>query len=112
MEIELLKYIGIGIPVMFIAMVVYIYLLLGITNVFSGGVKFVLGIVLYLIFAVVVVSPLMYLISLNQPTIQESMYNLVMVLFSYCLIMAPDFYYLSKVKLKELQRAGYFLPRN
>jgi len=111
MEIELLKYIGIGMPVMFIATSIYIRLLLGIAHVFSGSIKFVLGMALYLIFTVLVVSPLFYLISENQPAVQESTYNLITVLFSYGLIMAPAFYYLGKVKIKALQRAGYFLPR-
>jgi hypothetical protein len=111
MGIELLKNIGIGMPIMFAAMAVYIYLLLGIARVFSGIGKFVLGMVLYLIFAVIVVLPLFYLIGQNQSAVQESTYNLVAVLFSYCLIMAPSIYYLGKVKIKELQRAGYFLPR-
>jgi len=111
MEIELLKYIGIGIPTMFIAMVGYIYLLLGIAKMFRGAIKFILGMAFYLIFAVVAVSPLLYLISKNQLAVQESTYNLVAVLLSYCLIMAPAFYYLGKFKIKELQRAGYFLRR-
>lgn len=111
MEIELLKNIGIGVPIIFAVVVAYIYLLLGIARVFSGIGKFVLGVGLYLIFALIVVSPLFYLIDKNQPAVQESTYNLVAVLFSYCLIMAPSIYYLGKVKIKELQRAGYFLPR-
>ena len=111
MEIELLKYIGIGIPAMFIAMVGYIHLLLGIAKIFRGAIKFILGMAFYLIFAVVAVSPLLYLISKNQLAVQESTYNLVAVLLSYCLIMAPALYYLCKVKIKELQRAGYFLRR-
>ena len=96
---------------MFIATSIYIRLLLGIAHVFSGPIKFVLGMALYLIFTVLVVSPLFYLISENQPAVQESTYNLITVLFSYGLIMAPALYYLGKVKIKSLQRAGYFLPR-
>ena len=111
MEIELLKYTGIGIPTMFIVMVGYIYLLLGIAKMFRGYTKFIFSMAFYLIFAVVAVSPLLYLISENQLAVQKSTYNLVAVLLSYCLIMAPALYYLCKVKIKELQRAGYFLRR-
>lgn len=111
MEIELLKNIGIGMPVMLAATVVYIYILLGIAQIFSGIGKFVISMAVYLIFAVIVVLPLFYLINENQPAVQQSTYNLVAVLVSYGLIMAPAIYYLGKVKIKELQRAGYFLPR-
>ena len=111
MEIELLKNIGIGMPIMFSAMVVYIYLLLGIARVFNGIGKFALSMALYLVFAVIVVLPLFYLIGKNQTAVQESTYSLVAVLVSYGLIMAPAIYYLARVKIKELQRAGYFLPR-
>ena len=109
--IELLKNVGIGMPVMLAAIVVYTYILLGIAQIFSGIVKFVIGMAVYLIFAVMVVLPLFYLINENQPAVQQSTYNLVAVLVSYGLIMAPAMYYLGKVKIKELQRAGYFLPR-
>jgi hypothetical protein len=111
MEIELLKYIAIGMPLMFIATMVYIKLLLGIAKVTSGIPKFVLGMVVYLIFALALTMPLFYLISINQPAVQESTYSLIAVLVSYCLIVAPALYYLGKVKIKELQGAGYFLPR-
>jgi len=111
MEIELLKNVGIGMPVMLAAIVVYTYILLGIAQIFSGIVKFVIGMAVYLIFAVMVILPLFYLINENQPAVQQSTYNLVAVLVSYGLIMAPAMYYLGKVKIKELQRAGYFLPR-
>jgi hypothetical protein len=97
MEIELLKYIGIGIPAMFIAMVGYIHLLLGIAKMFRGAVKFILGMGFYLIFAVMVVSPLL---SKNQLAVQDSTYNLVAILLSYCLIMAPALYYPGKVKIE------------
>lgn len=111
MEIELLKSVGMGIPIMFIATVMYIHLLLGIAHIFSGIGKFVLGMAVYLVFAVIVVLPLFYLIGENQPAVQQSTYSFVAVLLSYGLIMAPGMYYLGKVKIKELQRAGYFLPR-
>ncbi|PSV49857.1 hypothetical protein [Photobacterium indicum] len=111
MEIQLLKSICLGIPTMFIAMVMYIYLLLGIAKVFSGAMKFMLSMMLFLVFSGVVVSPMFYLISSNQPAIQESTYTLVAVLLSYFAIMTPAVYYLVKVRIKELQRAGYFLPR-
>ena len=111
MEVELLKAIGIGMPLMLIAMSVYIHLLLGIAKVFRGILKFALGLAVYLIFGAVLVSPFFYLASENQPAIQESTYIFVSVLLSYVLIVAPAFYYLGKVKIKELQRAGYFLPR-
>ena len=43
MEIELLKNVGIGMPVMLAAIVVYTYILRGIAQIFSGIVKFVIG---------------------------------------------------------------------
>lgn len=111
MEIELLKNIIIGMPIMFFAFAAYIQILLGIAKRFKGAVKFIFGMAIYLVFAVVVTLPLFYLIQANQPSIQQSTYTLVAVLLSYGLIMAPACYYLGKVKIKELQRAGYFVPR-
>jgi hypothetical protein len=101
----------IGIPVIFISVVAYVHVLLAIAKVFSGIIKFVISMMVYLVFALIVALPMFYLISQNQPAVQESIYSLIAVIFSYCLIMAPAFYYLGKVKIKELQIAGYFLPR-
>ena len=111
MEIELIKLVSIGAPSMFFAVVTYVYLLLGFARKLSGALKLIAGMLLYLVFAVVSVSPLFYLLSENQPGIQESTYELIAVLLAYALIMAPGMYYLGKVKIKELQRAGYFLPQ-
>jgi len=111
MEIELIKTIIVGMPVMLLVTAIYVYLLLGIAKIFNGLIKFIIGMVNYLAFSVVIVLPLFYLISSNQPAIKESTYTLVAVLFSYLIIMAPGLYYLGKIKLKQLQGAGYFLPR-
>jgi len=112
MEIELLKSIALGIPIMFFAMVVYINLLLGIACIFGGVFKFILSMLLYIAFSIAVVLPLVYLVNQTSADEQESTYNLIAALCGYALIMAPSFYYLGKVKIKELQRAGYFLPRS
>ncbi|NBI56293.1 hypothetical protein [Photobacterium alginatilyticum] len=109
MEIELLKIIGLGMPTVFIFMVIYVHLLLGVSRMFAGIVKFILGMMLYIAFSVVIVSPVTYLIRINQPAIQESNYTFLAVLLSYLIIITPAIYYLIKVKKKELQRAGYFL---
>lgn len=111
MEIELLKTFVIATPTIFVATAVYIYILLSISRFYSSFAKYTLVIGLYLIFAIIIAFPLFYLIGKNQLAIRESTYNLMAVLVSYCLIMAPSLYYLSRVKIKELQRAGYFRPR-
>ena len=87
MEIESLEYIGIGMPLIFIVMFLYIHMLLGIAKKFSGVVKFVLSTLFYFIFAAIMVAPLLLLIVVNRSAIQESMYSLVIVLLGYCCIL-------------------------
>jgi len=109
MEIELLKTVCLGVPIMLLLMVTYLNLLLLVARMFTGIIKFIIGMMLYIVFSVVLVSPMMYLIRIIQPVIQDSKYTSLAVLLSYFIIMTPAIYYLVKVKKKELQRAGYFL---
>ena len=111
MGFDLIKIIVLGIPVVFTVTVIYAYLLLAIARVFSGVVKFSVSMVLYLIFSFLMVCPMLYLINMNKLEIKESTTTLFAVLFGYAVMLAPAMYYLIKVKMKALQRAGYFQSR-
>ena len=112
MSIELLKYILIISPMILVAVFLYVYTLLIIARALSGVLKLVASLIIYLVFACVLSLPIFYLFAKYRETINESLGNLLLVLVSYVLIVAPSLVYVFKLKIKELQNAGYFLPRN
>ena len=111
MNIEILLIVLTATPIMFVAMVLYASSLLLVARSFSGIVKAVLSMLIYLAFTMVIISPLFFMLSQYQVVIKDSMQNMAIVLFSYAIIMVPSIWYLFKYKIKALQGAGYFLPR-
>lgn len=110
-SIELLKYILIFAPMILVAFVSYVSLLLGIARALSGVPKLLVGLVIYLVFSLVFVSPLFYLVAQYREVINESISVLLKIMASYAVIVAPGLVYLVKFKIRALRNAGYFLPR-
>jgi len=99
------------IPIIFLAFMLYVWLLLYIARAFSGAIKGIVASIIYGAFAVAVVIPLGYLISINQPELMEGNNSLLaIVMVCYFISVAPGFYYLFS-KIGALRNAGYFQPR-
>jgi hypothetical protein len=111
MSIEFVIYIILGIPVMLLAVASYISVLLAIAKRFTGVIKAIISAVVYFAFSGVIISPMIILGDVIQPPIQDSTSSFIIVLVGFVIITVPGMYYLSKVRIKELQKAGYFLPR-
>jgi hypothetical protein len=100
------------VPAAFVGFTLYVWVLLYVARVFSGFIKDIIAALIYGAFAVLVVTPLYYLISINQPALMEGNNKLLaIVMFSYFVVVAPGFYYLFK-KIGVLRNAGYFKPRS
>jgi len=111
MFLDLVITVSIATPIVFIFMVLYIQALLGVARYFNGILKFLLSMIFYIIFAVVLVAPLVFIIDNIRIQLNESTWYLLFMLLAYGIIVAPSFVYLKKEKLNVLQKAGYFLPR-
>jgi hypothetical protein len=111
MIIEVIKTIAVGCVVTSIATYLYVHILLVIAKVSSGAIKFVLAMVPYLVISVVLVAPLVFLVSDFRFVLKESAWSMIYVLIAYGVTVFPSFYYLGKVKLIDLRKAGYFRPR-
>ncbi len=91
--------------------VLYTQALLGVARYFSGIIKFIFSMVFYLVFAVVIVTPLVFIVDDISIQLNESTWYLLLMVIAYGLILTPSFVYLKKEKLHALQKASYFLPR-
>ena len=109
MEIDLLKIIVIGMSVEFVLAMIYVSSLLAIAKKFNGVNKTVLSLVVYITSSIILVLPLLYLIQRYQNEIYESNYIFMLIIVSYVMMIVPLLYYVLKVKIKELNSAGYFL---
>ena len=103
--------ISIATPIVFVFMVLYIQTLLGVDRYFNGLSKFIISMVIYIIFTAVLVTPLLFLIDNIRIELKESIWYLLSAFFCYVLIVAPACIYLKAKKINELQSAGYFLPK-
>lgn len=88
----------------------YVKLLLWLSFTFQGSVKFTLSMMVYVVYAMMMVAPLFYMVSINLPSIQNSVLATFLVLFLYGVNMAPSLYVLTQYK-ERLQIAGYFQER-
>jgi len=111
MIIEVIKTIAVGCVVTSLATYLYVHTLLAIARVSSGAIKFILAMVPYLVFSVVLVAPLVFLVNDFRLVLKEGAWAVVYVLIAYAVTLFPAFYYLGKVKLVDLRRAGYFRSR-
>ena len=109
MEIDLLKIIVIGMSIEFVLAMIYVSSLLAIAKKFDGLSKVLLSLMVYATTSIVLVLPLLYLIQRYQTEIYESNYLFILIIVSYVMMIVPLLYYVLKVKIKELNSAGYFL---
>ena len=111
MYLDLVITISIATPIVFIFMVLYIHALLGVARYFNGILKFVFSTIFYIVFAVILVAPLVFIVDDIRIQINESGWYLLLMFITYAITIAPSFVYLQKGKLHSLQKAGYFLPK-
>lgn len=111
MILDFLFAIAVGLPLILLAVYVYVETLLFVARVSSGFMKVLLGLAVYAVAAVVLVAPLLGLLAIASPVLQASDWGIALPLAGYVLIIWPGIYYLSVVRIAELRRAGYFLPR-
>ena len=83
---------------------IYAEALLLTSRVFSGSIKLVVSLIVYLIYSPVIVFPLIYLL--------QSINHLLFSCILYLLIIVPGMVYLKIYKLKALRNAGYFRSVN
>lgn len=88
----------------------YVKLLLWTSSIFRGLTKFVLVLMIYVVYVVVLIAPLFYMISINHDAIENSVFAIFLVLLLYGVILAPSLYVVAHYK-ERLQVAGYFLER-
>ena len=95
-------------PLSYLGFMLYVYFLLVIARKFSGILKGIIASLLYGLFAVVVVLPLIYLLNVYHPQISHGNNILLFgVIAGYFLVVAPGSYYLFR-HLGPLRDAGYF----
>lgn len=100
------------IPAVLAAFMLYIWLLMYVARIFTGFVKNIIASLIYGVFGVAVVSPLFYLIRINQEELMKGNNSLLaIVLGCYAIVVIPGFCYLFS-KIGVLRAAGYFKPRS
>ena len=108
MAAELATRILVMAPLMYLAFVIYVYFLLLIARKLDGPLKGVVTSLLYGVFGVAVVFPLVYLINTYHPQLSQGDNILLFsVLVGYFFVIAPGFYYLFR-QMGPLRNAGYF----
>src|SRR5690554_931319 len=106
---QMLLIVAAGVPGAFLATVVYVALLLLIAKHFSGILKVVVAMPVYILYSVVMVAPLFYMLGEFRTEINASGLNVGIVALSWGVVVAPSMLYLGKYKIQELRNAGYFL---
>ena len=107
---QILLVVVVGVPGAFLATMVYVGALLRIAKHFSGAIKMLIALPIYVLYSVVLVSPLFYMLGQFRPEIQASNLYYAGVLFVWAVVVIPSVVYLGKYRIYELRRAGYFLP--
>jgi len=110
MEIESL-YSLIAMPLLFFVTILYFASLLFIANKFRGIAKTLLSLISYIVFALCLIFPLLYLIHAFREQINASAPYIFIITMVYGIIIFPSLWYLFKYKKKTLQNAGYFLKK-
>ena len=110
MILELLLKTAIGMGVLYLLAIAYVSILLGIARSLSSAARALAAFITYLVFAAVLVAPLLYLLDQYQVKIGQSWGVLAAVMASYLLIAMPAVFYVLRRK-PELQQAGFFERR-
>ncbi|MBE94268.1 MAG: hypothetical protein CMG89_04320 [Marinobacter sp.] len=107
---QILLVVVVGVPGAFLATLGYVGALLRIAKHFSGALKFLIALPIYILYSVVMVAPLIYMLGQFRSGIQSSNLYLAAVLVAWAVVVIPSVVYLGKYRVHELRRAGYFLP--
>jgi hypothetical protein len=99
-----------GVPGAFLATLGYVGALLSIAKHFSGAIKMMIALPVYVLYSVLLVAPLFYMLGQFRSEIQASNFSLAAVLVGWVAVVMPSVVYLGKYRIQELRRAGYFLP--
>lgn len=95
---KILLIVAAGVPGAFLATVVYVALLLLIAKHFSGIMKVVAAMLVYILYSVVMVAPLFYMLGEFRPEINASGLSMGIVMLSWGVVVAPSMVYLGKYK--------------
>tara|TARA_R110001599_G_scaffold351322_1_gene582905 strand:- start:125 stop:499 length:375 start_codon:yes stop_codon:yes gene_type:complete len=107
---QILLIVVVGVPGAFLATLGYVGALLSIAKHFSGAIKMLIALPVYVLYSVVLVAPLFYMLGQFRPEIQASNLYFAGVLLAWAVVVIPSVVYLGKYRIYELRRAGYFLP--
>ncbi len=107
---QMLFIVVVGMPAAFLATLGYVGALLSIAKCFSGAVKMLIALSVYVLYSVLLVAPLFYMLGQFRAQIQASNLHFAGVLLAWAVVVIPSVVYLGKYRLYELRRAGYFLP--
>ncbi len=102
-----------GLVVLYLAARFYVAVLLYLGSRFNGALKAIAGFLVYVLFAVVLVSPLFFMIG-NSHRYPTQKGNWVYLLFEgACFLMSAScaVWYVFKVKIRELRANGYYLKK-
>ncbi len=88
----------------------YVGSLLSIARHFSGALKMLIALPVYVLYSMVLVAPLFYMLGEFRPEMQTSNLNLSAVLVAWGVVVIPSVFYLGRYRIQELRNAGYFLP--
>ena len=107
---QILLIVVVAVPGAFLATLGYVGALLSIAKHFSGAIKMLIALPVYVLYSVVLVAPLFYMLGQFRQAIQASNLYFVGVLLAWVVVVIPSVFYLGKYRIHELRRAGYFLP--
>lgn len=107
---QILLIVVVGVPGALLATLGYVGALLSIAKHFSGAIKMLMALPVYVLYSVVLVAPLFYMLGRFRPEIQASNLYFAGVLLAWTVVVIPSVVYLGKYRIYELRRAGYFLP--
>lgn len=99
-----------GTPAAFLATLCYVGALLSIAKHFSGAIKMMIALPVYVLYSVLLVAPLFYMLVKFRSGIQASNFTLAAVLVVWAVVVTPSVAYLGRYRIRELRSAGYFLP--
>ena len=96
-------------PSLLVATVAYVHLLIRIGTLPGNVVRQVVALVLYAIYSIVLIFFLGAIVrSSGLPSSPDSTWGIVVVCVICAVTVAPSLYYIGVVRIKDLQRAGFF----
>ena len=104
---------GVGLVALYLAAKLYVVSLLYLGARLKGVVKTIAGFIVYVLFAVVLLSPLFLMIgnSHRYPVQKESWGYILFSIICFLLSVSWAIWYVFKVKINELREYGYYLSK-